>query len=189
MAIQLPSWQTTWPRSAPTWVERPVVVGHSLGGMIAVELASRYSSLPSAIVLVDQGPIDYLPETVERFTEIAELLEGADGEAFRRTYVQDMGARDPELASWIVEHMCRPPQTVAAAVVRGVSEWNGREPFARCNVPILVLQADLDDELTRLREIKPDLEIGITVDAGHFIQLEVPAQVNAMIERFLQLTT
>ena len=37
----------------------------------------------------------------------------------------------------------------------------------------------------RLRAIKPDLEVGITVGAGHFHQLEVPEQVNAMIERFL----
>jgi pimeloyl-ACP methyl ester carboxylesterase len=39
----------------------------------------------------------------------------------------------------------------------------------------------------RLLEIKPDLEIRITVGAGHFHQLEVPDQVNAMIERFLAL--
>jgi pimeloyl-ACP methyl ester carboxylesterase len=29
---------------------------------------------------------------------------------------------------------------------------------------------------------------GQTVGAGHFIQLEVPEQVNAMIERFLAIT-
>jgi pimeloyl-ACP methyl ester carboxylesterase len=39
--------------------------------------------------------------------------------------------------------------------------------------------------MLRLHEIKPDLEVGITVGAGHFHQLEVPDQVNAMIERFL----
>jgi pimeloyl-ACP methyl ester carboxylesterase len=39
-----------------------------------------------------------------------------------------------------------------------------------------------------LRAIKPDLQVGITVGAGHFHQLEVPDQVNAMIERFLQIT-
>ena len=47
-------------------IERPVVVGHSLGGMIAVELAARRPSLPRALVLVDPGPIDPLPATVER---------------------------------------------------------------------------------------------------------------------------
>jgi pimeloyl-ACP methyl ester carboxylesterase len=38
-------------------IEKPVVVGHSLGGMIAVDLGARYPGLPSALVLVDPGPI------------------------------------------------------------------------------------------------------------------------------------
>jgi pimeloyl-ACP methyl ester carboxylesterase len=175
---------------AEVGIEKPVVVGHSLGGMIAVELGARYPSLPSALVLVDPGPIDPQPETVEFFREFAKQLEGPDGEAARRSYVHDMGAEDEELAGWIVEHMCVPSQPVAAAVIRGVSEWNGREPFARCEVPVLLLRAELeaDTDVLRLLEIRPDLQIGITIGAGHFHQLEVPEQVNAMIERFLALS-
>src|SRR5215467_6512987 len=55
-------------------IGRPVVVGHSLGGMIAVELAARYPELPSALVLVDPGPIDPLRETVEYYRAVAEEL-------------------------------------------------------------------------------------------------------------------
>ena len=164
-----------------------MVVGHSLGGMIAVELAARYPELPSALVLVDPGPIDPLPETVEFFRDFAEQLEGPSGEEIRRAYVGDMGARDEQLARWIVDLMCAVPLPVAAAVIRGVGEWNGRDPFARCSLPVLLLRAELWErtDALRLLELKPDLEIGITVGAGHFHQLEVPEQVNAMIERFL----
>ena len=171
-------------------IEKPVVVGHSLGGMIAVELGGRYPALPSALVLVDPGPIDPLPATVEFFREFAEQLEGADGHEIRRAYVHDMGARDEELARWIVDHMCAVEQPIAAAVIRGVSQWNGREVLARCNVPVLLLRAGLgeDPDVLRLRKIKPDIELGVTVGAGHFHQLEVPEQVNAMIERFLAVS-
>jgi pimeloyl-ACP methyl ester carboxylesterase len=171
-------------------IEKPVVVGHSLGGMIAVDLGARYPSLPSALVLVDPGPIDPLPETVEFFRGFADQLEGPGGEEVRRAYVHDMGARDNELARWIVDHMCVPRQPVAAAVIRGVSEWSGRDPLSRCTVPALLIRAEIraDSDVLRLREIKPDLEVGITVGAGHFHQLEVPEQVNAMIERFLAIS-
>jgi pimeloyl-ACP methyl ester carboxylesterase len=175
---------------AEVGIEKPVVVGHSLGGMIAVELAARYSSLPSALVLVDPGPIDPPPETVEFFREFAEQLEGPDGEKIRRAYVGDFDTRDEELARWIVDHMCRVQQPIAAAVVRGVSEWNGREPFSRCELPVLLLRRWIgaETDVLRLLELKPDLEVAITNGAGHFHQLEVPEQVNAMIERFLQQT-
>jgi pimeloyl-ACP methyl ester carboxylesterase len=171
-------------------IEKPVIVGHSLGGMIAVDLGGRYPSLASALVLVDPGQIDPLPETVAFFRGFAEQLEGPDGEAVRLEYVQDMGARDEQLARWIADLMCDVKQPIAAAVIRGVSEWNGRDLLARCAAPVLLLCASLGDEAeaARLREIKPDLEIGITVGAGHFHQLEVPEQVNAMIERFLAVS-
>ena len=171
-------------------IGKPVIVGHSLGGMIAVEFGARYPGLPSALVLVDPGPIDPEPETVEFFSGFAKQLEGPDGEETRRAYVGDMGARDEELARWIVEHMCAVEQPIAAAVIRGVSEWNGRDPLSRCKLPVLLLRSEIgaDSDVLRLLEIKPDLEVGITVGAGHFHQLEVPEQVNAMIERFLAIS-
>lgn len=175
---------------AEVGIDRPVVVGHSLGGMIAVELGARYPSLPSALVLVDPGPIAPRPETVEFFVGFADELAGPEGEKLRRAYVHEMGARDEETARWIVDLMCAVPLRVAAAVIRGVGEWNGREPLARCNLPVLLLRdgIDTDTDVFRLREIKPDLEVAITVGAGHFQQIEVPEQVNAMIERFLALS-
>jgi pimeloyl-ACP methyl ester carboxylesterase len=54
----------------------------------------------------------------------------------------------------------------------------------------LLIRAEIraEGDVLRLLEIKPDLEVAITVGAGHFHQLEVPEQVNSMIERFLAIS-
>jgi pimeloyl-ACP methyl ester carboxylesterase len=39
-----------------------------------------------------------------------------------------------------------------------------------------------------LHEVNPAITLGQTVGAGHFLQLEVPEQVNLMIERFLSIS-
>jgi pimeloyl-ACP methyl ester carboxylesterase len=170
-------------------IDKPVIVGHSLGGMIAVDVAARYPSMPRAVVLVDPGPIDPLPESVDFFRAAVEALAGPGGEDVRRAWVEDMGARDEELARWIVDLMCAVPLPIATAVIRGINAWNGVGAFGLCTVPTLLLRAGLHQEpdALRLRRIKPDLEVGITVGAGHFHQLEVPEQINSMIERFIEI--
>lgn len=171
-------------------IEKPVIVGHSLAGMVAVELGARYPSLPSALVLVDPGAIDPLPTSVAFFDAAPEQLAGPGGEDVRRLWVEDMGARDEELARWIAELMSSVPLPIATATIRGINEWNGVGALGLCAVPTLLLRAGLgpNPDALRLRAIKPDLEVGITVGAGHFHQLEVPDQVNAMIDRSIAVS-
>jgi pimeloyl-ACP methyl ester carboxylesterase len=114
-------------------------------------------------------------------------MAGPDGEGVRRRFVEDMGARDPAVALWIADMMSAVPLPIANAVFRQLTAWDGTGPLARCDVPALILRPELDWEDVRLQKIKPDLTVGVTVGAGHFRQIEVPDQVNAMIDRFLEL--
>ena len=172
-------------------LERAVIVGHSLGGMIGLELAATRPELVGAVVGVDPGPIDPLPDTRERFAALAEAIEGEAGAAARRTYVEDLflPADDAETRQRTLEVMCAVPAPVAGAVLRGVVEWNGLAAIRACAAPILVVlsQPRGSNAPARLLAAKPDVEVGITVGSGHFNQLVVPQQVNAMIERFVAL--
>jgi hypothetical protein len=56
-------------------------------------------------------------------------------------------------------------------------------------VPALLISSGSPlSDLSRFRELTPQLVTGQTVGAGHFITLFVPEQVNAMIERFLVIS-
>jgi pimeloyl-ACP methyl ester carboxylesterase len=179
--------------AAALGLTRPILVGHSLGGMIGIDLAARHPSVPRAVVAVDPGPIDPLPETREFFERFAVDLDGPRGETVRRSYVEETASTtaDDELRRRIVETMCAVPLDAAASVIQGVAEWDGVGALERCKVPVLVLRSAPtgSNAPERLLALKPDVHIGMTVGAGHFHQLEVPEQVTPMIERFVRLTT
>jgi pimeloyl-ACP methyl ester carboxylesterase len=101
------------------------------------------------------------------------------------------GAGDPPMVfvhGWCCDRSHFAPQVsrfsashaVAALDLRGHGESNGPEPGPGA-YDIAVLA---DDVLA----VAAAAGLGQTVGAGHFIQLEVPDQVNAMIERFLTVT-
>jgi pimeloyl-ACP methyl ester carboxylesterase len=172
-------------------IERPVIVGHSLGAMIAIELGARYPSLASALVADDPGPV--YPTDLARhvFLGFAEQLEGPTAEDVRREWVEDgVGTTaDDDLRKKIVDTMCSVPLPVARAVIQGVTRWNGAAALMMCSAPLLILSSGPyeSNDPARLQPLKPDAQFGMTAGAGHFHQLEVPEQVNAMIERFLAL--
>jgi pimeloyl-ACP methyl ester carboxylesterase len=168
-----------------------VVVGHSLGGVVACALAAARPELVAAVVMVDPAPFIW-PEGLKPVFENFHLtLGGPDGEATRAAMVDAMfmASDDPARKSDIVETMVRHPVAEARQMLGDLFAFDGPVALAAVQCPIASIGSDGPvNDAAAMKSINPRLLLSQTLGSGHFNQLEVPDQVNAMIERFLRIS-
>ena len=172
---------------------KPVVVGHSMGGIVAFDLAARYPDLPSGVVMLDAAVV--LPSAAR--AAIPGLLDKLRSPGYRgtlRDYVENslfIPTDDRERKRRILEGMSSVPQHVVVSAFEGLRDYDPTEATGGLAVPAVYIAADEEQprsDMTRFHELAPQILYGKTVGSGHFCQLEVPEQVNAMIGRFIVVT-
>jgi len=173
-------------------LQEPVVIGHSMGGVVAFAFAARYPELPSAIVTIDAGLAP--PSTVG--TALSNFIDGLRGPGYRKVLgdyadaVLFLHTDDPERHARILAIMTSAPQHVMVSALEGGHAYDPNQAKGRLVAPMLYIAADESPpraDIAHLHTLVPRLYFGHVVGSGHFCQLEVPDQVNAMIDRFLVL--
>ena len=126
-------------------VTRPILVGHSMGGTVVLDVAARYPDLPRAVVMVDAAPIVGSSPSAEMAAEIAAALAGPDGAATRDGIIEGTTAglcRDPVLQARIRQDMSAVPSHVANSMVANIGLWDGEAAARVSAVPALHIGAE-----------------------------------------------
>lgn len=174
-------------------IQRPILVGHSMGGIIAYDIAARYPDLASAIVMIDSAVV--LPERAR--AAIPPFLEKLRQPGYAEVVADYVGSNlflptdDAGRKAAILAAMAAAPHHVLLSAYAGLADYDAEDGKEAVTVPTLYIGANEASprcDLARLGALVPQLQTGRTVGSGHFCQLEVPEQVNAMIDRFLKLS-
>jgi pimeloyl-ACP methyl ester carboxylesterase len=173
-------------------LNRPIFVGHSMGGIIAFDIAARYPNLPSAIAMLDAAIV--LPDAARAvIPAFLQRLQGPDYAGAMRDLVSSVffiPSDDPARKTQILDRMANAPQHVMSAAYGGLANYAAEKTPNRVTVPSLYIVANepaARTDLVRTKELIPQMHVGRTVGSGHFCQLEVPDQINAMLARFIRV--
>ena len=171
-------------------LESAVLCGHSMAGVVALKVALARPELVRGVAMVE-GTVLF-PDQVRQagltglvpalagehwFDALSgylssRILDPQDPEELRRRVMADARLTRPDFA-----------RTFFASLF--TSDYATELESARC--PLLYIHSKAPTDLQRLRELRPDAAVGQVVGSGHYPMLTVPDQVNAMLDRFLEI--
>jgi len=166
---------------------KPTVVGHSMGGNVALELAAGYPELVSSLVMIDsvvlppQALLDTLPS----------LFEALAGPHYLDAYRQALSAiclPTDKQSSQLIASLHVPKHVLSSALPDHTTNYDASGAATACHVPIAFVFSIMPLlDLPRFQSLTPQLVSARTLGSGHFSPVEVPDQINAMIAQFIRV--
>jgi len=170
---------------------RPVLLGHSMGGMTAAVVASRVAGMIRGLVLVD--PTFLRPERQRevRDSDVADQHRRVLG-LQKCDLVAQARARHPHRSPEIVELQAeaRLKTRMDAFDVLTPPNPEYRDVVSAIGVPSLLVIGDDPvvtlDMATELRSLNPGMRLEQVTDAGHGLPFEQPERLGEVVLSFLR---
>lgn len=194
-------------------IDQPVLVGHSLGGTLALRFAGEHSELISGVVAVDGLPLFPGMDRVDAEQRIAmaagmrKQMESATPEQFKTQqldYMQKIGVIDPALAARYAPFNARSDIKATAEYMAEDLAADGRPGLKHANVPILEIspynapdfshppmimsEAQKTAYYQSLLVNAPNAKVVSISPSRHFVMLDQPAKFQQVLDDFLKTT-
>lgn len=192
-------------------IVKPVLVGHSLGGTLALRFAGEHAGLISGVVAVDGLPIFPGMERVsaEQRRAMAGQMRGKMAaatppqfQAQSLGYMQKIGVIDPQLAARYAPMNARSDIQASAQYMAEDLAFDGRPGLRQANVPILEISPynapDFSQPPMQFSEAQkvayyqsllanaPNAKVVSISPARHFAMLDQPAKFQQALDDFLK---
>lgn len=168
-----------------------VLVGHSMGGPVAIEAARLIGKRVVGIVGVDTFKTIGAPLPSQ--AQLDAVLKPFEANFIGHT--REMVAAhffapgaDPQLAQKIAYDMSLSPPQVAIPAMRAVLGYDYAGPLKQIDVPIVAINSDLGEPVNelRIRKVLPKFRAVVISGDGHFLMMEDPARFNPTLDAEVQ---
>jgi len=178
-------------------IDRVHLVGHSIGGMIAIDYALRCPGQVVSLVLIATtsafGGRD--PEFKEKFLEqrLAPLVSGKSMRQVAERLVPNMTGSSASSAviDAATDWMAGVPVETYRAVLECLVTFNRRDDIATIDCPACLIAGGEDrtapaKTMERMASKMREAEFHLVEKAGHLVNVEEPEQTNQIISDFLK---
>ncbi|WP_425260099.1 alpha/beta fold hydrolase [Rubrivivax sp. RP6-9] len=176
---------------------RTVLVGHSMGGMVAQEFLARGHGGVHALVLACTSPAFGKPDGAWQARFVADRLAPLDAglgmAGMARALVPAMVAPGavPGAAERAIAVMAAVPEATYRTALQAIAAFDRRAALPAIAVPTLCLAGAHDrtappEVLQRMAQHIPGARFQCLADAGHIANIEQPASFHAALLDFLQ---
>jgi len=189
-------------------LDKPVIVGHSLGGILALAVAEDKPAAVGGIVSIDGLPVmpgteDLPPEQRGQFADRTRLQIGRQPPALfaqqQQAYMRTIGVLDMSRADALAQLTARSDPASVGAWAADVLTLDLRPGLKTIQAPVLTIVPYLDldsaqqgltpaakaDYYRALMEGTPKLQVVTVAPARHFAMFDQPEAVTAAIRTFL----
>ncbi len=177
-------------------VARAHIVGHSLGGKTAMELALMLPERISGLVVIDIAPVHYPPHHNEVFTGLAQvspasLQQRSDAEALMAPYVPELAVRSFLLKNLVKEADGFRWRMNLPVIARDYPFLIAGNRAGIYTGPVLFVKGGNSDYVTTAHKGEiisrfPAAQLKIVPDTGHWLHAEKPDLVSGLTLRFLR---
>jgi pimeloyl-ACP methyl ester carboxylesterase len=171
-------------------IPRFVLVGHSMGGTTALAYAGTHPERVAALVLVDAN-VDARrlpPEMTEQIAELTQTLESAAYEEAMERYWEQIAGPSDAVRERLIRDLRATPREVVVPAFKGVLDYDPAQALDRYHGPKLAIVTPFNDQPASLHRIGAGFPHHVVSGTGHWIHLDRPDEVNALLDAFLAHT-
>jgi pimeloyl-ACP methyl ester carboxylesterase len=169
-----------------------LLLGHSMGGMIAQEMAARAGDRIKGLILYGTGPVGRLPDRFEPIEVSKQRLQD-EGVAATARRIGATWFREGEAApafALVAEIGSRARREAAMAGLDAMAHWDGQAALTRLSMPSLIVWGERDrsygwSQIELLWKTLPTTQLAVIPGAAHAAHLEKSALFHAILDDFL----